>query len=358
MIRRRFYQQDKEVFDRDNYLTFEVLLGDFTFTFPSALEYNINGDGWKKLEAEEQSPFIGIGDFISLRANLIPAPYVGIGVFNLSQDTELKLSGNCMSLLFGDKAHIKNSLRGLHSAFRSLFRGWSSCIKEVSSNFLPATELSPYCYDSMFNYNTVLESAPNLPATTLDEGCYTNMFQDCTSLVNAPVLPATTLTSYCYSNMFDGCTKLNYIKMLATNISAIFSLYDWVRDVSPTGTFVKSKDATWDVVGDSGVPTGWTVITDDQEGEGGEITFYVDDVAYTALDSMTWGEYINSEYNENVFGGDGTPYEKFTVAEEGYIQIAILDNGLFDIYMMIHTGGWAPIYTSEKIINNQKYIAD
>lgn len=59
-----------------------------------------------------------------------------------------------------------------------------------------------------------------------------------------------------------GCVSLNYIKMLATDISATSCLVNWVRGVSPTGTFVKSKDATWDVRGASGIPEGWTVETE------------------------------------------------------------------------------------------------
>jgi hypothetical protein len=59
--------------------------------------------------------------------------------------------------------------------------------------------------------------------------------------------------------MFEGCSKLNYIKMLATNISAGNCLTYWVSGVSSTGTFVKNKNATWNVTGVSGVPNGWTI---------------------------------------------------------------------------------------------------
>lgn len=88
------------------------------------------------------------------------------------------------------------------------------------------------------------------------------MFKGCTSLTTAPELPATTLASSCYSNMFCKCTSLNYIKMLATDISAYNCLSNWVYGVSATGTFVKSSSATWNAVGKSGVPSGWTVITE------------------------------------------------------------------------------------------------
>ena len=85
------------------------------------------------------------------------------------------------------------------------------------------------------------------------------MFAGCTSLVTAPELPATKLTGSCYLNMFNGCSNLNYIKMMATDISATNALQDWVSGVASSGTFVKNIEATWDVIGVNGVPEGWTI---------------------------------------------------------------------------------------------------
>lgn len=59
--------------------------------------------------------------------------------------------------------------------------------------------------------------------------------------------------------MFYGCYKLNYIKMLATNISAPDCLLNWVSRVSSTGTFVKNAAMTSLPTGASGIPSGWTV---------------------------------------------------------------------------------------------------
>lgn len=215
---------------------------------------------------------------------------IGLGLFynafNMFQD---------VNLLFCDMSDVDLSLLTIASGmFRNTF------IENTPFEELPATTLARDCYAGMFEGCTLLTTAPELPATTLARGCYAGMFEGCTSLTIAPVLPATTLVGICYHSMFRGCTKLNYIKMLATNISADFCLYNWVGDVSPTGTFVKSKDATWDVVGDSGVPTGWTVITDDQESEEGDnnlISFTIYGDSYQAEEGMTWGEWVNSQYN-------------------------------------------------------------
>ena len=85
------------------------------------------------------------------------------------------------------------------------------------------------------------------------------MFKGCTSLTTAPELGDYTLTSGCYSEMFRGCSSLNYIKTLATNISASSCTYLWVSGVSATGTFVKNPTMTSWTTGYDGIPTGWTV---------------------------------------------------------------------------------------------------
>ena len=111
----------------------------------------------------------------------------------------------------------------------------------------------------MFRDCTSLTIAPELPATTLTTSCYSNMFRGCTRLTNTPMLPATTLVNGCYSSMFQGCIKLNYIKCLATNISATNCTANWVNRVAATGTFVKASSMTSWTTGVNGIPTNWTV---------------------------------------------------------------------------------------------------
>ena len=135
------------------------------------------------------------------------------------------------------------------------------CTSLTTAPELPATTLANYCYSSMFIGCTSLTTAPSvLPSTTLEIMCYKSMFEGCSSLTNAPALPATTLNFMCYSNMFRNCTKINYIKCLATDISAPSCTSNWVSGVASTGTFVKNPNmASW-TEGTSGIPTGWTVI--------------------------------------------------------------------------------------------------
>jgi hypothetical protein len=136
---------------------------------------------------------------------------------------------------------------------------FDSCTNLVTAPKLPAITLASSCYMAMFNNCTSLVKAPKLPATTLAIQCYGYMFQDCTNLTIAPELPAITLVESCYENMFNGCTSLNYIKAMFTTTPSNTYTSSWVSGVAPTGTFVKNPEATWNVTGVNGVPTGWTI---------------------------------------------------------------------------------------------------
>ena len=173
------------------------------------------------------------------------------------------LAESCYDQMFSDctsltKAPDLPATNLAESCYYSMFSG---CTSLTTAPELPATTLATECYSSMFSGCTSLTTAPKLPATTLANSCYSSMFSGCTRLTTAPDLPATTLATECYSYMFSGCGSLNYIKMLATDISASSCLSSWVYGVSDKGTFVKSRSATWDVRA-SGVPEGWTVITE------------------------------------------------------------------------------------------------
>ena len=146
------------------------------------------------------------------------------------------------------------------SCYIGMFKG---CTSLTSTPELPATTLTIQCYYRMFSGCTSLIQAPELPATTLADYCYESMFLGCTSLTTAPELPATTLAYECYKSMFQGCSNLNYIKCLATDISAT-STSNWVNGVYPTGTFVKASGISWST-GTNGIPSGWEVIEEDIE---------------------------------------------------------------------------------------------
>lgn len=143
-------------------------------------------------------------------------------------------------------------------AFNSAFRETNigKAPKLPVSRIIPST-----CYANMFNKcsNLTDVSEIELSADEIGTEACLQMFYICTKLVQAPVLKIATLSDDCYSQMFNGCKKLNYIKCLATDISAFGCTANWVKGVSATGTFVKSANTSGWKTGRSGIPAGWTI---------------------------------------------------------------------------------------------------
>ena len=174
------------------------------------------------------------------------------GFADWSGDTTIKVSGKLTSLIdvMGTTDVISST-----ADFSKLF--YSAPITDASELVLP-NNVAPNCYEQMFMGCEKLEATPTLPATTLSSSCYYGMFSGCTSLTTAPELPATTLTNNCYQCMFQNCTSLNYLKCIATDISAAACTYNWLSGVPSTGTFIKASSASWPT-GNNGIPSGWTI---------------------------------------------------------------------------------------------------
>jgi hypothetical protein len=279
---------EDDVMDINDYMTIEALEDGLSAMLnANTLEYCIDGsNNWISLNAGSYTPSINKGQKISFRGKDIqPATTSGIGTFTITK--RCNLLGNCMSLLFGDNAKTSFTLTGFDYAFYRLFYNCTN-IQSVSKDFLPAMALSNYCYGCTFYGCTSLVSGLTLPAPSLASSCYYNMYYGCTamtdpgiisatsvatyccygmyykcsSLQTGPDLLATSLASYCYYYMFSQCTSLNRIKMLAITLDGYYPLSYWMNGVSSSGTFIKNAQATWTNSGSSGVPTGWTVITE------------------------------------------------------------------------------------------------
>ena len=276
------------------YLTF-IPVKDAVFSWEQRatsghLEYSINGgQTWRTFTYNNHTPTIKAGSKVIWRGDLIPSTKTTGGIGTFSANANYNAYGNIMSLLFYDNYYGSQlNADNYENVFLNLFVNDTHIITAPE---LPATTLAPYCYVQMFRGCTSLVAAPSrLPAMTLQLNCYGYMFQDCTSLVKAPELPATTLRTYCYGDMFSGCTslttapelpatklesncyidmfrgctQLNYLKALFTTTPSISYTQSWVSGVASTGTFVKNKAATWTTTGVSGIPEGWTVVTDNQ----------------------------------------------------------------------------------------------
>lgn len=293
-----------------NYLRFVALeastigLTSKQATFPN-LEYSLDGSTWTTWDGTSVALNSGATMYVKgNNPNGLCGAMSRTNTFTMSGSIEAH--GNIMSLLYGDNFDGQLVLPSNY-CFARLFENCSALLTPPE---LPATTLTSACYTYLFRHCTSLRSAPILPALTMTLQCYGNMFSYCSSLTTPPELPATTLAQSCYIGMFnytgitstpelpvktlakqcyggmfahcesltsvelpattllqncyiqllDGCTSLNYIKALFTTTpSATYTKY-WARNLADTGIFVKHIDATWDVSGDNGVPSGWTVI--------------------------------------------------------------------------------------------------
>ena len=204
--------------------------------------YSINnGSTWNEMN---NSVSLSAGDKIMFKG--IPTTCLGsagssINITNGDNgmiEGRFNIEGNIMSLIYGD-----------------------NFVGQTEFPQYSETVLWYYVFYGLFARQENLISAGNLilPVTTLVENCYSSMFSECTSLTTAPELPATTLVVGCYESMFYGCTSLNYIKCLATDISAEFCTDSWMYDVPASGTFIKAASMNDWTTGNSGIPSGWTI---------------------------------------------------------------------------------------------------
>ena len=242
------------------YLTFVALEnGTFTFTPKNSNVISYSTDGGKTW-TQGNSVAVNSGDKVMWKGTMAPSTSSTYGIGTFSSTGNFDVQGNVMSLLFEDNFKGQISLTGKNYAFYQLFYQNTKVINAENLS-LPATTLASNCYNQMLRGCTSLTTAPELPAETLTSGCYGGMFNGCSSLTIAPVLSATTLKSTCYNNMFNGCSNLNYIKAMFTTTPSTTYTQKWVNGVAATGTFVKNSAAQWNVTGNSGVPSGWTVQT-------------------------------------------------------------------------------------------------
>lgn len=231
-----------------------------TFVFSGSSTTNVisystdDGSTWS-IAARNVTVNVNSGDSVMWKGEMTPTS-VGIGYF-YNSTASFDAQGNTMSLLYGDNFKEQTVLKGDYT-LKNMFSN-SNKIINAENLILPADTLTQYCYNDMFKGCTSLITAPQLQATTLATYCYYAMFMSCTSLTRAPELPASTLVYGCYANMFYSDNRLNYVKMLATNISASQCLYVWVQGVASSGTFVKNTSMTSLPRGSSGIPSNWTV---------------------------------------------------------------------------------------------------
>lgn len=298
-MRRRTYVLDSNVepfnhyltFSSVNYVQYKYIIGE-EGPFNS-LEYSINGGKtWTALPPNTYTPEIE-GEVLwrgqqstfgenkyrtfsgtqQYNASGDPLSLIyGSNIMNEDYYNSIQLENYCNQRLFeGDINLVSAAISLFHNNLSSycyyqMFKGCTSLqyipqsLYEVSFN-----NISRGCFQSMFEDCSSIDINPynvnnfRLYPQTLKTECYSAMFKNCTSLTRAPYLPALTLVDRCYNEMFYGCSSLNYIKAMFLTTPSNSYTHDWVVGVASEGVFVKNKDATWTLVGDKAIPSGWAV---------------------------------------------------------------------------------------------------
>lgn len=104
--------------------------------------------------------------------------------------------------------------------------------------------------------------------------------------------------------------------MLATDISAPGCLDSWVSGVAATGTFVKNTFAQWDVVGENGVPSGWTITYPYTPQECTSLTITADDVSGKFTTTTIHWEAVTNGVNEDGSTSQGIVMSGIATSEE------------------------------------------
>ena len=133
---------------------------------------------------------------------------------------KVNLSGNILSLMFGDDFIGKEDETLPSGAFQKMFNPYTltnypstnaSSIIEAKDLILPSKTLSTGAYHQIFNGCTALKSTPKILAeNAIGDYCCAEMFANCTDLIDAHELKITNFGTsiYACSGMFYGCRKL------------------------------------------------------------------------------------------------------------------------------------------------------
>lgn len=255
-FRRRLSNKNIKFVDDNDYLTFEVLQTGFRFTLSKPCSYKIDNGSWVDLPANTSSMSAMAGQKVKVKANINPTEE-GLARFLLS--AECNLSGNCMSLLYGDNAKGKNLAENHEYAFTNLFYGCDK-IFHISEDFLPSTTTTKGCYSGMFKKCTNIITTPKLSASVLADRCYNEMFAYCDNLNNVSELSfnevgvsscdgmfrncsnlenieklslgAIDLKDNCYNNMFSACSKITTPPIMKARTMGIASCYNMFTSCS------------------------------------------------------------------------------------------------------------------------------
>lgn len=257
----------------------------------------------------------------------------------------LSLSGNIMSLLYGDNFYDKTTLEAPYTFYGLFEDTWVNNTKRL---ILPATTLAAWCYARMFARVTTPSSHVNftngciyiLPAESTTTGCYSQMFYNGKQIKIAPFILANDKASYAFKEMFYGCSRLEEVTINNDTINTNDAFTDWLYGVAASGTIYSNYGMQ---------PSGW-------EWKKFTMPIYVNG-AFKYIDKLMYDDnHPDMRHNENdcsqlmknneVVRGlvDTTPYDKtwLTVEalEQGTLTINIPHESDFMVEYSIDNSAW------------------
>lgn len=234
------------------------------------IEYSLDNRTWQTLSVGASTPTIEAGKRVFFRASGLTATSAdGIGTFSITGG-KCELGGNAMSMIWGASFRNRDEMAvdyNLKRLFRASADNPNMTIINAERMVVACKTIRKDGCVALFANCTALVKGCRLPATTLGENAYMSFYQGCSNLEIGSDLPATDLTgaTFCYNGMYAYCSNLRYLKaMILTPPPNNVSTYgaqtgNWLKGVASSGVFVKNSRATWNVTGDHGIPSGWTI---------------------------------------------------------------------------------------------------
>ena len=139
---------------------------------------------------------------------------------------------------------------------------FKDCTALSAAPVLPATTLSPYCYNMMFGGCVSLTEIPELTATELAESCYESMFRGCTGLTKVTI-PKIPVVSRCYNRMFLNCANLSDVTVKVEKYdTGLYPFTEWLEGAASQGTIHIRAGLDKTQKKCLYYPDGWTVLED------------------------------------------------------------------------------------------------
>ena len=209
-----------------------------------------------------------------------------------------------------------------------------NCYNLTTASFPVCTTIGSDAFYRCSNLTTI-----SFPACTT---IGSNVFSDCSKLTTASFPACTTIGNYAFRNCYNlssialeastVCTLSNSNAFTSTPFAGYSTYFSGTPYIYVPSSLIDAYKSA----------TNWTYFASyfsSIESLGGNlITFTIEDVEYQAEEGMTWGEWVESDYNTNTFIiVDNTIQQGLTLIDNVSTSVMIVKNKVY--YIIIQNGG-------------------